>query len=338
MGDMAMPSGTCGVGAPVLVVAMASVDGSVSQGGSVLQFAVGASGLTHCGPTLTAGQTLNSQPGSIGWMPPNGVLYGASDSIELLDSATGQVRWTYRPTQIGDNPVNVFPLVHGTVTDVGIGYDTHSYGTPDTLALVDGKHGTQINWIDFTTSPAMKLGSDVLAMVQDPRDGTKIVYADNPLPMPHPLVETAVSWDNVTMVTPAVYDASQPTGPSIKALNTVRVGSVSRFAWMQSTSSSSSPDILYEIDDDGAGNQTPYGPLSCASTMCTQPFKSDDVAPDPTKPGRVFAICPAAMAGTALNNVRHVVRIDGNQCDIVVDGTQVKTLTYPAALAVAPSN
>jgi hypothetical protein len=112
---------------------------------------------------------------------------------------------------------------------------------------------------------------------------------------------------------------------------------VSRFAWMQSSTSPSSNDNLYEIDDDGAGNQTPYGPLSCANTMCAIPFKSQDVAPDPTKPGRVFAICTAGMAGMPLNNVRHVVRIDGTQCDVAIDGTKLRSQNYPAALAVAPA-
>ena len=68
--------------------------------------------------------------------------------------------------------------------------------------------------------------------------------------------------------------------------------------------------------------------------MCTSPFKANDAVPDPTKPGRVLATCNAAKNGTALTNVRHVVRIDGAQCDIFIDGTTLRTLTFPAALAV----
>jgi hypothetical protein len=181
----------------------------------------------------------------------------------------------------------------------------------------------------------MKLGSSVLAMAQDPLDPAKIVYSDNSGSAPHPLVETAVSWDNVTTVTPTIYLDAQPTGPGIKALNSVRVGKVSRFAWLQGGAITGG-DILYDYADDGAGNRTPYGPLSCSNSRCVSPFKSDDVAPDPTKAGRLFATCTAAMSGAALNNVRHVVRIDGSQCDVVIDGQMLPNLSYPSNLAVAP--
>ena len=78
-----------------------------------------------------------------------------------------------------------------------------------------------------------------------------------------------------------------------------------------------------------------FGPLTCANPMCLSPFRSNDAAPDPSKPGRVIATCTAAQNGTAVSNVRHVVRIDGTSCDILIDGTTLRNLTYPAVLAVA---
>lgn len=334
--DMGTAASGCGVGAPVLIVAMQSVDGSLSTDGSVLQYAMSSTGVTPCGPTLTAAHTLSKSPNSVAWVPPGSVAYGATDSIVLLDSASDQLRWTYRPTQFGDVPLNVFPLSHAGALVMGIGYDTHGSQVVDTLALVDGTNGMQINWYDVTSSTSkISLGSSVQAMVQDPLDATKVVYVDNGGSTPHPLVEVAVPWDG-NAVTPSVYYAQRPPGPSLTTLNTVRVGNLSRFAWLQSTSSTTSGDIAYEIDDDGTGKKT-YGPLTCSNAMCMSPFKANDAVPDPTKPGRVLATCTAAKNGTALNNVRHIVRIDGAQCDILIDGTTLRNLTFPAALAVGPA-
>jgi len=334
--DMGTTANGCGVGAPVLLVAMQSVDGSRSTDGSVLQYAISSTAVTPCGPELTAANTLSKSPNSIAWVPPGSVAYGASDSVVLLDSASDQLKWTYRPTQFGDIPLNIFPLSHAGTFTIGIGYDTHGYNDVGALALVDGAKGTQINWYDVTTSTSMiNLGSGVAAMVQDPLDATKLVYVDNDSSPAHPLVEAAVPWDGNT-VTPSVYYGQRPPGPAVTTLNTLRAGNLSRFVWLQSSTSATMGDIAYEIDDDGTGMQT-FGPLTCSNSMCVSPFKASDAAPDPTKAGRVFATCSAAKNGTALSNVRHIVRIDGAQCDVLIEGTTLRNLTYPAALAVGPA-
>ncbi len=326
----------CGVGAPVLLIAMQSVDGSRSTDGAVFQYAITDAGVTTCAPQLTAANTLSKTPNSVAWVPPGSVAYGASDSIVLLDSASDQLRWTYRPTQFGDVPLNVFPLSHNSTTELAVGYDTHGDGTVAVLALLDGGNGMQLNFLDVTTSMStIPLGGEVQAMVQDPRDATKIAYVDNGSSPAHPVVEVAVPWDG-NAVTPSVYYSQAPPGPEVVTLNTLHDGTVSRFVWMQSSTSTTSGDIVYEIDDDGTGMQT-FGPLTCANAMCMSPWKSNDAAPDPSKPGRVLATCTAAQNGSALSNVRHVVRIDGAQCDILVDGTTLRNLTFPAALAVGPA-
>ena len=320
----------------LLLVAVESVDGSRQTDGYVLQYAVDASGVAPCGPQLTAANTLSKTPNSIGWVPPGSVAYGASDSVVLLDSASDQLRWTYRPTQFGDVPLNVFPLSHAGSTAVGVGYDTHGDGTVSILALLDGGNGMQLNWLDVDSSMSpIVLGGEVQAMVQDPRDPTKIAYVDNGSDPTHPVVEVAVPWDGST-VTPSVYYGQAPPGPEVVTLNTLHDGALSRFVWLQSSSSTTMGDIAYEIDDTGSGMQT-YGPLSCSNPMCMSPWKANDAAPDPTSPGSVIATCSAAMNGSALSNVRHVVRVDSTSCDVLVDGTTLRNLTYPAALAVGPA-
>src|SRR5262249_25513661 len=150
----------------------------------------------------------------------------------------------------------------------------------------------------------------------------------------HPLVEAGVPWGGNT-ITPNVYYGQRPPGPSVTTLQTLRAGNVSRFVWLQSTTSTTMGDIAYAGDDDGSGMPT-FGPPTCSNPMWVSPFKANDAVPDPTKAGRIFATCSAAKSGTALSNVRHIVRIDATQCDILVDGTTLRNLTYPAALAVGP--
>ena len=242
----------CGAGAPILLVAMQSVDGSRTTDGAVFQYTIGDSGVTSCGPQLTAANTLGKSPTALAWIPPGGVAYGASDSVVLLDSASGGLRWTYRPTQFGDVPLNLFPLSHAGATPVGVGYDTHGDNTVAVLALLDGGNGTQLNWLDVTSSTStIPLGSEVRAMEQDPRDPTKLAYVDNGSDPSHPVVEVAVPWDGAA-VTPSVYYGQPPPGPSITTLQTLHVGTLSRFVWMQSSLSTTNDDILYEIDDDGS--------------------------------------------------------------------------------------
>ncbi len=322
-------NGGCGCGAPVLLVAVQSSNGATGNDGRVLQLAVPASGLaTACGPQLTAAGALSKSPTAIGWVPPDGVLFGSTESVLYLDGVHDQIRSTYRPTQSGDVPRALFTVTRAGMPDaVAVGYDTTGYGDITVLALVDPKDGSQLKWWDVTSSTApIQLGSSVAAMARDPFDPSRIAYVDNGINA-HPVTEVAIPWDGMT-VTPMVWYATRPPGNYPTTLNTLD-GPVKRAVWAQTTTSTTSGDVIYEIDDDGTGAQL-FGPLTCSvDTLCSQPFKTSDAAPDPSQPHRVIATC-----NTATTNQRNVVRIDDSGCTLIVDGSKLPTLTYPEALAV----
>jgi hypothetical protein len=321
----------CGGGTPILLVGLFTSGSSIGSG-EVQQYALSGTTLTPCGALLTAAGTLDQSPTALAWVPPDSVAYGGSNSVVLLNSASGEVRWSFSQTTLNFSPSYVFPLAHGANTDIGIAVD-YAGSSPNELVLVDGKQGTQINQVKFDSSSVMNLGSGVQAMAQDPRDPTQIAYAyDDSLP--NLLYEVAVPWNNNNTVTPTVYYPHRtPGGITIKAMNALRLGNVSRFVWLQSGTGNG--DVLYELDDDGTGNQMLNGPFNCSNTMCTTKYNGYDAAPDPTKQGRIFATCDAANAGSSLPNVRHVVRIDRSQCDVVIDGTKLPNNAYPGPLATA---
>lgn len=317
----------CGCGAPVLAVAVQSVDGSQTNDGRVLQLALGPSSATPCGPTLTANHSLNKSPTAIGWVQPDGVLYGSSDAVVLLDSARDLIRWTYRPTQYGDVPMALVRLSHAGGDLVAVGYDTQGYDEINVLALVDLKAGMQQKWWDLTSSTSPIYIGSTKSMALDPRDPTRLVYIDDAL-MPHPVSAIAPPYDDMTQLK-SVWYATDPPGNKPTALNTyAQPGGPARAVWLQGTTSTTQDDVIYEIDDDGTG-PTLFGPLKCANAACAQPFKASDAAPDPTAIHRVLATCQSPTA-----NVRRVVRLDDTTCDVVVDGTKLPPLTYPVALAV----
>ena len=328
-GTVSCASGGCGCGAPVLLVAVQSVNGGTGTDGRVLQLAIPPTGpATACGPQLTASGALSKSPTAIGWVPPDGVLFGSSESVLYLDGIHDQIRATYRPTQSGDLPRALFTLTRAGMPDViAAGYDTTGDGEISVLAMVDAKSGAELKWWDITNNSApIQLGSSVRAMARDPFDASRIAYIDNGI-QPHPVVQTPIPWDGMA-VKPVVWYATRPPGSYPTTLNTLD-GAVKRAVWAQTTTSSTAADVIYEIDDDGTGPQL-FGPLNCTvDTLCKQPFRTSDAAPDPTAPHRVLATCDAPAS-----NVRHVVRIDSASCTQLVDGSTLPTLTYPEALAV----
>ena len=328
-GAQSCTGGGCGCGAPVLIVAVQSSNGAITNDGRVLQLAVPATGpATECGPQLTAAKSLSKEPTAVGWVPPDGVLYGSTESVLYLDGVHDQIRSTYRPTQSGDVPRALFSLARTGAPDViAVGYDTTGYGDITVLAMVDPKDGSQLKWWDVTNNSApIQLGSSVAAMARDPFDASRIAYVDNGINA-HPTTQVAIPWDGMT-VTPAVWYATRPPGNYPSTLNTLD-GAVKRAAWAQTSSSTTAGDVIYEIDDDGTGPQL-FGPLTCSvDTLCRQPFKTSDAAPDPSGAHRVIATCD-----TATTNQRNVVRIDASGCTLLVDGSKLPTLTYPEALAV----
>ncbi|MGZ3439553.1 MAG: hypothetical protein ACXVDD_08550 [Polyangia bacterium] len=328
-GTASCTSGGCGCGAPVLLVAVQSVNGGTGTDGRVLQLSVPASGpATACGPQLTASGARTKSPTAVGWMPPDSVLFGSSESVLVLDGVHDQIRATYRPTQSGDLPRALFTLTRAGMPDVlAVAYDTTSNGEVDVLAMVDPKSGAELKWWNITnnTTP-IQLGSSVQAMARDPFDSSRIVYVDNGI-QAHPATQTTIPWDGMP-VKPTVWYPTRPPGSYPSTLNALD-GAVKRAVWAQTTTSSTAADVIYEIDDDGTGPQL-FGPLNCTvDTLCKQPFKTSDAAPDPTAAHRVIATCDSPTS-----NLRHVVRIDAAGCTQLVDGSTLPTLTYPIALAV----
>jgi len=317
----------CGCDAPVLLVAVQSVDGSQSNDGRVLQLSVPASGpAVACGPTLNAAHSLSKSPTAVGWVPPDGVLYGSSESTLFLDGTHDQIRTTYRPTQAGDVPRALFTLTRAGMPDViVVGLDTDGFGDVTALKMVDPKNGSELKSWDVTSTQApIHLGSSVPSMARDPFDSSRIAYIDNNAN--HPVMQSAIPWDEQT-VQPTVWYATRPPGNAPSTLNTLD-GAVKRAVWAQTSTSTTIADVIYEIDDDGTG-PTLFGPLQCGDmALCKQPFKTSDATPDPSLPERVLATCD-----TATSNVRNVVRVDASGCSLVVDGSKLPTLTYPVALA-----
>ena len=327
MGTMVASCSGCGCGAPVLAVAVQSVDGAQTSDGRVVQLALDAAGASPCGPQLTANHSLSKSPTAIGWVGPDGVLFGSSDSVVLLDSAHDLIRWTYRPTQFGDVPRALVHLRHAGGDTVAIGYDTHGYDEIDALAIVDLARGKQQKWWDLTNSSSPIYIGSTKSMARDPRDPTRLAYIDDAL-MPHPVSSIAVPYDDATVQKSVWYD-TDPPGVHPVALNTyAQPNGPTRAVWLQGSTSTTTADVIYEIDDDGNGPAL-YGPLSCSNAACKQPFKASDAAPDPTQVHRVLATCESPTS-----NVRHVVRLDASRCDVLLDGTTLPALTFPVALAV----
>jgi hypothetical protein len=188
----------------------------------------------------------------------------------------------------------------------------------------------QLKWWDITDQAGLiPLGSSVPALARDPFDSSRIIYVNNGS-MPHPAMRTTLPWDGVTQVKPTVWYDSRPPGSYPKSLQShVGADGKKRAVFAQITTSTTVDDLIYEIDDDGAG-PTLFGPLKCGEmTLCKQPFKTSDAVPDPTGAKRVLATCD-----TATNYLRNVVRIDASSCTLVVDGSALPNLTYPNALGV----
>ena len=144
----------CGCGAPVLLVAVQSVDGSQTNDGRVLQLSVPPSGpAVACGPTLNAAHSLSKTPTAVGWVPPDGVLFGSSESTLFLDGTTDQIRTTYRPTQVGDIPRALFTLTRAGMPDViAVGLDTTGDGDITVLKMVDPKNGAELKSWDVSST------------------------------------------------------------------------------------------------------------------------------------------------------------------------------------------
>ena len=245
-GTASCTNGGCGCGAPVLIVAVQSVNGATGNDGKVMQLTVPASGpATACGPTLAAAGALSKSPTAVGWVAPDSVLYGSTESVLLLDAIHDRIRTTYRPTQFGDIPRALFMLARTGDTDViAVGYDTNGYNDVTALALVDPKDGAQLKWWDLTssTSPIL-LGSSVPSMAHDPFDATKIAFVQNG-GTAHPVMETAVPWDGMTVI-PTTWYATRPPGSQPTTLNTLD-GAVKRAVWAQTTTSTTTADVIYE--------------------------------------------------------------------------------------------
>jgi hypothetical protein len=323
----------CNCGTPALLVAVESSNGATSNDGRVLQIPLGTSTAPSACRDLTAGKTLPKSPTALGWLQPRYAIWGAPESVTLIDSVKDLVKWNYQDPQ-HNPPLSVFPLERGTGGPVvAIGYDSQGFNTINLLNILDIKSGNKLFGWDVTdaqNSP-IYLGSEVPSMAQSPIDPTHIFFVDNGS-NPYPASDIPVPYDGKP-VKATVYWMNRPNGNYLKTINTVRTsnGGGHRTVWLQYTNSTTINDAVFYTNDDGTGPSF-TGPLSCSNPACLQPFKSTDAVADPTTANRVIATCQSASD----QYVHHVVTIDDNgTCNILYDGTALPMMTYPVALAIA---
>ena len=128
-------------------------------------------------------------------------------------------------------------------------------------------------------------------MARDPFDASRIAYVDNGI-TPHPVMQSAIPWDGKA-VKPVVWYPTRPPGSYPATLNTLE-GAVKRAVWAQTTTSSSTADVIYEIDDDGTGPQSCTGRSAAPSTRCASSRSRPRTRrPIPIVPHRVIATCDA---------------------------------------------
>jgi hypothetical protein len=327
---------TCNCGQPALLVAVANVNGAISNGGRILQLGLGSGGAPTMCKTLTANKTLPDQPDSLGWFPPDGVIFGYDEGVILLDAVKDLQRWTFQ-NNVAFPTRSVFPLQKDANTQVvAAGFDTTGFDDITQLDILDAKNGTKLfSWdiTDAQNSP-IYLGTEVPAMVQSPLDPGHIFFIDNGFTMASdfPAGDVAVPFDNMPVAKPTVYWAMRPAGNYLTTINVVKhaAGGLIRTAWLQHVSGSSTADGVFFANDDGTG-PTFTGPLTCSLAACAQPFKASDAVPDPTSTNAVITTC-----NSPTSNLSHVVRIDDSgTCTIVVDGNSLPNLSYPVALSIA---
>jgi hypothetical protein len=330
--DMAGGCNTCNCGQAALLVAVESVNGATSNDGRILQFSLSSTGpISKCGKDLTVNKTLEKSPQSLAWYPPDGILFGGETTLYLIDAAKDLYRWNYK-TQRSDIPLAAFPLIKDGSQVVGAGFDTTNFGEMQTLQIIDPKNGMMLfSWdmTDANNSP-IYLGGGIVGLTQSPLDPTHMFYMKmfvNQMPA----ADIAIPYDNM-MVKGTPYWPTKPSGTDLTRISVVKnaAGGLKRVAWLQHNTGNTLGDNIYYVNDDGTG-PTQTGPLVCNNMACKTPFKSNDVAPDPTAANRVFATCDSPT-----DNLGHVVRLDDSgACDVVLDGNSLPTLTYPSRLAIA---
>jgi hypothetical protein len=328
--DMSGGCNACNCGQPVLLVAVESFS---SSSGRVLQLGLGSGGTPTSCKDLTAAGTLSKSPNSIGWFPPDSVIFGAPDGIVLVDAVKDLQRWTYHTT-VDFPPFSVFPLQNGATSVVAVGFDTTGFNDIVEVHILDAKNGTKtVVWDVTDANGPLHLGSEVPAMVQSPLDPSHIFFVSNGASTAEdfPAGDVAAPFDG-NPVTPTVYFANRPTGNHLSTINVVRnaPGGLKRTVWLQHGNVSLGADAVFYANDDGSG-PTFTGPLRCNLAQCSTPFTATDAVPDPTSANAVFATCNSAD-----DNVKHVVRFDdGGNCTLIVDGTKLAANTNPLALAIA---
>ena len=324
-GTVSCASGGCGCGAPVLLVAVQSVNGGTGTDGRVLQLAIPPTGpATACGPQLTASGALSKSPtadrlGAARRRPlrlvgerPLPRQRPRSDPRHLPPDAVGR---------FAARAVHAHPRRHARRHRRRLRHQRHRRDRRARHRRCEERRRAQVveHHQQHGAHPARLVGAG---------DGARSVrrLAHRLRRQRHP---------------GAPGDAARrfpgSNGRSSRSSGTRRARrAATRRRSTRSTARSSArcgrrrrprrrpPTSSTRSTTTAPGPQL-FGPLNCTDdTLCKQPFKTSDAAPDPTAPHRVLATCDAPAS-----NVRHVVRIDSAGCTQLVDGSKLPTLTYP---------
>lgn len=303
---------------PTLLVLLRNANQS-SIGGQVFQLSLATSPPQKCGITIK--NTIVDLPFAVAWIPPSSIAVGADTSAYLIDAATDQYRWNKTTARVA----SVFPIMSPQGLAVGVATLDTSYSEINEVQVFDQPMGKSLGDWMLNSNPFL-LGLSVIAMTQSPLDPTH-VFAIKPID--YQAADVPVPFDNQP-VSKTVYYMQAPPSGSFTSLASVRAaGNVIRTAWVDS-STDSSPDSAYYINDTGTG-PTLAGPLSCNASVCGTPLRLADVVPDPTDATHVIGICQAASTST----IAHVVRFaaTGN-CDVLFDGTTLPSLVFPVRVAL----
>jgi hypothetical protein len=303
---------------PTLLVLLRNANQS-SIGGQVFQLSLASSPPQKCGITIK--NTIVDLPFAVAWIPPSSIAVGADTATYLIDAATDQYKWNKTTARVAD----IFPIQSPQGLAVGVALFGTSFSEISEVLVLDQPMGKQLGDWTLNGNPFL-LGLGVLGMTQSPLDPAH-VFAMKPID--YQAADAPVPFDNQP-ISKTVYYMQSPASGGFTSIASVRAaGNVIRTAWVDS-STDSSPDSAYYVNDTGTG-PTLAGPLSCAASVCGTPLRLTAVVPDPTDATHVIGICQAASTST----VAHVVRFAATgTCDVLFDGTTLPSLVFPVRVAL----
>ena len=320
----------CGCGcAPTLLVSVTNRVSNVDVGGRVRRYALTADGMAlACGPDLTAEDKLPAKARSLAWVPPDAVAYGSDDlkKVYVVDATTNKLRWG---ADLTSEPSALFPVETSKGDPVvAVGLNDTMFGDIRSLTLFDPASGaSKGGWSFVDTASAMKIGP-VDAMARSPRYASSVMVAGK-ISNNEPAAAEAMLPTGTVPTAAVPYVDTIHDGPSIRAMTTLRKGTLWRTAWLMAAASFTAPSTIYYANDTGSNPHKVIGPLGCTLADCAQAFRASSVVPDPRAADRVIAVC-AAPGSTA-----NVVTIDAaGACTMLVPAAAFPVDSYPAQLAL----